>query len=99
MEAEFRDLLIPALQKCGAGKWGLFGAYDRFPAIKNAIKWPEINRLRELAFLIRDLRGEAGDRNELSEEFLSLCTLRKPNDPGEPKLAKAFLARVQESLE
>jgi hypothetical protein len=26
---------------------------------------------------------------------LTLCTFHKPNDPGEPKLAKAFLERIE----
>jgi hypothetical protein len=92
-EREFRELLIPCLQACAEGRWGLFGAYDAFPGFEN---WsPGGNRLRELAKSIRAIRSESGERSELCEEFLTLCTFHKSNDPGEPKLAKAFLERIE----
>jgi hypothetical protein len=93
MEQEFQELLIPCLQTCAEGRWGLFGAYDAFPGFEN---WsPGGNRLRELPKSIQAIRRESGGRSELCEEFLSLCTSHKPNDPSEPKLAKAFLERIE----
>lgn len=93
MEQEFQELLIPCLQACAEGRWGLFGTYDAFPGFEN---WsPGGNRLRELAKSIQFIRSESGERSELCEEFLSLCTFHKPNDPGEPKLAKDFLERIE----
>ncbi len=95
LEVEFSELLIPCLQQCTHGRWGLFGAYDRFPEIKAWVSGPEIERVRELAVSIRRIRAASGERNELCEEFLGLCTFHRPNDPGEPKLAKAFLERIE----
>jgi hypothetical protein len=90
MEQEFQELLIPCLQRCAEGGWG---AYDAFAGFEN---WSAGgNRLRELAKSIQAIRGESGERSELCEEFLTLCTFHKPNDPGEPKLAKAFLERIE----
>ena len=97
MEQEFQELLIPGLQKCAKGRWGLFAAYDAVPGFEN---WsPGGRRLRELAKSIQAIRSESGERSELCEEFLSLCTFHKPNDPGEPKLAKAFLKRIENRLQ
>jgi hypothetical protein len=93
MEQEFQELLIPCLQTCAEGRWGLFGAYDAVPGFENWL--PGGNRLRELAKSIQAIRRESGEHSELCEEFLSLCTFHKPNDPGEPKLAKAFLERIE----
>jgi hypothetical protein len=92
LEAEFSELLIPCLQQCSHGRWGLFGAYDRFPEIE---AWPEFERVRGLAISIRAIRAASGERNELCEEFLGLSKFHRPNDPGEPKLAKAFLERIE----
>jgi len=44
-----------------------------------------------MATEIRELRGEFGQPNELVERFSYYCSLRSPNDLGEPKLARAFL--------
>jgi hypothetical protein len=93
MEQEFRELLIPCLEACAAGRWGLFGAYDAFQGLEN---WsPSGNRLRDLAKSIQAIRRESGERNELCDEFLSLCAMHKANDPGEPRLAKSFLERIE----
>jgi hypothetical protein len=95
LEAEFEELLIPCLKQCARGRWGLFGAYDRFPELKTHLNWPEKDRLRDLANIIRSIRSKAGEKNELCEEFLTMCTLHRANDPGEPKLATEFLERIR----
>jgi len=95
LEDEFKELLIPCLEQSARGRWGLFGAYDRFPELARFVIWPEKDRLRELAISIRSIRSEVGERNELCEEFLETCTLHRANDPGEPKLASAFLERIK----
>ncbi len=94
LDAEFREFLIPRLQQCASGRWGLFGAYDRFPEIKQWLNWPQAERLHELAVSIRSMLVESGQRSELVEEFLGHCTFHGPNDPGEPKLAKALLEKI-----
>lgn len=96
LDTEFRALLIPCLQQCAGGRWGLFGAYDRFPEIKQWLNWPQAERLRELAVSIRSMLVESGRQSELVEEFLRRCTFHGPNDPGEPKLAEALLEKYRE---
>jgi hypothetical protein len=98
LEAEFQELLIPCLQKCARGRWGLFGAYDRIkednPNLGRFLTWPEADRLRELAITIQTIRADSGERNDCCDEFLRLCALHRPNDPGEPKIAREFLDRI-----
>jgi hypothetical protein len=98
LEAEFEETLVPCLKQCASGRWGLFGAYDRIPLLAQVQLWPEAGRLNELAVSIRTIRAELGERNDLVDDFLKLRTMHKPNDPGEPKLAQAFLERIENDL-
>ena len=99
LEAEFLELLATCLQQCARGRWGLFGAYDRIkeenPNLTRILTWPEADQLREHAISIQAIRAESGGRNECCDEFLRLCVLHRPNDPGEPKLAREFLDRIE----
>ena len=95
LEAEFNKILTPCLKQCANGRWGLFGAYERFPEVSYWTDWPEARRLHQLALSIREVRGRSGEQNEMVEGFLKLRTMHKPNDPGEPKLAQAFLDRIE----
>jgi hypothetical protein len=60
-------------------------------------RWPEADRLKDLAREIKIARLEFGQANESCERFLRLCSLRGSNIPGEPKLAAEFLASIPES--
>jgi hypothetical protein len=95
LEAEFNETLILCLKQCANGKWGLFGAYERFPEAEQWAAWPEARRLHELAISIRELLAQSGEKGALVEEFLNLRSMHGPNDPGEPKLARAFLKRIE----
>ena len=95
LETEFRETLIPCLRECARGRWGLFGAYDHFPGVNAWIRWPQKDRLHELAASIQAIREEFGERNPLCDEFLALCAMHRANDPGEPKLATVFLERIE----
>ena len=94
LENDFRPLLISCLKECQTGRWGLFGQNDSADAAK-FLHCENGKRLREIAHQIRDLRAEFGRSNPLVERFLHYCSLRGPNVPGEPKLAKAFLDQIE----
>jgi hypothetical protein len=51
--------------------------------------------VRELAVSVQAILAQSGEMIALCEEFLDLCTIHGENDPGEPKLARAFLARIE----
>jgi hypothetical protein len=93
LEAEFQPLLVACLRQCADGRWGLFGRMES-AELQRYYEWPEAARLKEMAAEIRELRAEFGQTNQLAERFLHYCSLRGPNDLGEPKLASAFLAEI-----
>ena len=90
----FREQLLALLDECARGRWGLFGA-NQSPEATKYLAWPEADQLRELALALQALLAQSGERSALCDEFLDLCTIHGENDPGEPRLARAFLARIE----
>ena len=90
----FRDQLLALLTECGRGRRGLFGVNKSSEAEKY-LAWPEADRLRELAIALQSVLAQSGERSDLCDEFLDLCTIHGENDPGEARLARAFLARIE----
>jgi hypothetical protein len=89
MEAEFGALLIPCLEECASGRWGLFDDRYRY------VPWPEAQRLTQLALDIQECKGQFGASNATCERLLHYCSLRGPNVPGEPKLAASLLGELR----
>ena len=87
----FREQLLALLEECARGRHGLFSEYTG----DDERTWPEAARLRELAAGLQSLLAQDGERNALCDEFLDLCTIHGENDPGEPRLARTFLARIE----
>ena len=86
---------MACLEECARGRRGLFA--DRVAANEedDASGWPEAARLRELAFALQAILNQDGERNALCDEFLDLCTIHGEHDPGEARLARMFLARIE----
>ena len=88
----FSDQLMACLDECARGRKGLFGESigdeDEEP-------WPEAIRLRELAIVLQGIFAQQEQRNALCDEFLDLCTMHGESHPGERKLARAFLERIE----
>ena len=95
LEADFEKLLVPVLEECAGGRWGLFGQNDHPDGSKYFFDWPAADELKDRAKQIRTLQEEFGQSNSLVERFLNYCSLRGANVPGEPKLAKALLDRIR----
>jgi hypothetical protein len=57
--------------------------------------WPEAARLRELAVALQGILAQLDQRNALCDEFLDLCTIHGESHPGERRLARAFLERIE----
>ena len=94
LESGFGSLLLSCLAQCGNGRWGLFAQNDSADAAKY-LHWEDAQNLKDIARQIHVLRAEFGQPNPLVERFLHYCSLRGPNVPGEPKLAKTFLDEIQ----
>jgi hypothetical protein len=93
LESEFRVLLPRVLKECAAGRWGLFGQNDQREA-NQYLRWPEAERLKDMASEIKLIRDDSGEQNEVLEKFLHYCSLGGANVPGEPRLAQSLLAEL-----
>lgn len=92
LRAVFRDQLLACLEECARGRRGLFAEHEHLGGEEKG--WPEAGRLRELAAALQAILSQDGERDALSDEFLDLCTIHGESDPGEPRLARAFLSRI-----
>jgi hypothetical protein len=91
----FSDQLIACLEECARGRRGLFSDLAITGDDENERAWPEAAQLRELAFALQAILSQDSERNALCDEFLDLCTMHGESHPGEPRLARQFLARIE----
>ncbi|UWZ86337.1 hypothetical protein [Occallatibacter riparius] len=87
----FRDQLLACLEECAHGRRGLFAEYEH---LGEEHAWPEAGRLRELAAALQSILAQDEERDALIDEFLDLCTMHGEYDPGEPRLAREFMRRI-----
>ena len=90
----FTDQLMACLDECARGRKGLFSELDPFES-EEGEGWPEASRLRELALALQALLAQQGESNPLCDEFLDLCTVHGETHPGERRMARAFLERIE----
>ncbi len=88
----FREQLMACLEECAQGRKGLF-SHLRVGAEESG--WPEADRLRELAVALQGVFTLEEKRNALCDEFLDLCSIHGESNPGERRLARAFLQRIE----
>jgi hypothetical protein len=94
LEAEYRSVLIAALERTAGGVWGLFDhQQDRHARAKAA---PDVEALGDLAEAIGDARERLSlEPFALHDEFLKARGKpRSPSAVGEPKQARAWLERL-----
>jgi hypothetical protein len=89
----FSEQLTACLDECARGRRGLFSSHESMGG--EGAAWPEAERLRELALALQGLFAQQEERNALCDEFLDLCTIHGESDPGERKLARALLQRIE----
>ena len=89
----FSEQLLACLDECARGRRGLFSEFVSGESEED--KWPEAARLRELAVALQSVLAQQGERNALCDEFLDLCTMHGESYPGERKLARVFLERIE----
>ena len=90
----FCEQLMACLDECARGRRGLFSDVELLNDGETAA-WPEAARLRELALALQGLFAQNEERNALCDEFLDLCSMHGESHPGERKLARAFLERIE----
>jgi hypothetical protein len=89
----FCDQLMACLDECARGRKGLFS--DVKLLSEEAESWPEAARLRELAIALQGVFAQQERQNALCDEFLDLCSMHGESHPGERKLARSFLERIE----
>ena len=90
----FSDQLLACLEECAHGRRGLFSDLALTGDEEHDRTWPEAARLRELALALQSVFAQHEQRNALCDEFLDLCSMHGESDPGEARLARTFLARI-----
>lgn len=88
----FREQLEACLEECAQGRRGLFAEYEH---LGEEHAWPEASRLRELAAALQPILAQEEEREPLVDEFLDLCTMHGESHPGEARLAREFLKRME----
>jgi hypothetical protein len=91
----FCGQLMACLDECARGRKGLFSEYEHLGGESEDCSWPEATRLRELALALQAVLAQQEERNALCDEFLDLCSIHGESNPGERKLARAFLERIE----
>lgn len=89
----FADQLLACLDACARGRRGLFSEFIGDDSGQSS--WHEATQLRHLAVALQALLTQQGERNALCDEFLDLCSMHGESHPGERKLARAFLERIE----
>jgi len=92
LKCAFRDQLLACLEECAHGRRGLFSAYEHLGGDEPG--WPEAEQLRELAAALQPILAHGEAHDPLVDEFLDLCTIHGESNPGEPRLAREFLKRI-----
>ena len=90
----FSEQLLACLEECARGRRGLFSDVALLEEEETNREWPEAARLRELAQALQNIFAQYEQRNPLCDEFLDLCSMHGESHPGEPRLARMFLARI-----
>ncbi len=88
----FSEQLLACLDECARGRNGLFSeSIDQ----EEGQSWPAAARLRQLAIALQAVFAQQDERNALCDEFLDLCSMHGECHPGERRLARAFLERIE----
>jgi len=95
LQQAFCEQLMACLDECARGRKGLFSDIALLNDEGDASLWPEAIRLRELAIALQGVLAQQEERNALCDEFLDLCSIHGESHPGERKLARAFLERIE----
>lgn len=91
----FGEQLMACLDECARGRRGLFGNVELLGGEGDSGGWPEAARLRELALALQGVLNQQEQRNALCDEFLDLCSIHGESNPGERRLARDFLGRIE----
>jgi len=90
----FTEQLLACLDECARGRKGCF-PMSLCWAMRPKFTTGRGGRLRELALALQGVLTQQEQRNALCDEFLDLCSIHGESNPGERRLARAFLERIE----
>ena len=91
----FSEQLSACLEECARGRRGLFSDVALTEEDESNREWPEAARLRDLALALQNVFAQHEQRNAMCDEFLDLCSMHGESHPGEARLARLFMARIE----
>ena len=94
LASAFTEQLLACLDECARGRKGLFSDVALLSEDEERV-WPEAARLRDLALALQGIFTQQEQRNALCDEFLDLCSIHGESNPGERRLARTFLERIE----
>lgn len=103
LEASYQEMLLAALERCAAGRCGLF-AHNEFavreftPAQRKRLLDPDgtVQELLDFGSRIERLRSRFGfEPFALHGRLLQMRAFHDSNTPGEPKLARKWLDELK----
>src|ERR1700677_4446997 len=89
----FSEQLMACLEGCARGRKGLFSDVELLS--ERGESWVEAERLRQLAVALEGVFRQQERNNLVCDEFLDLCSMNGESHPGEQRLARAFLKRIE----
>ena len=89
----FSEQLMACLEECARGRQGLFSDVELLSG--QGESWVEAERLRQLAVALEGVFRQQERNNLVCDEFLDLCSMNGESHPGEQRLARAFLKRIE----
>ena len=89
----FTEQLMACLEECARGRQGLFSDVELLSG--QGESWVEAERLRQLAVALEAVFRQQERNNLICDEFLDLCSMNGESHPGEQRLARAFLKRIE----
>ena len=91
----FQDQLMACLEEAARGRKGLFSDVNLLSDEAEEGGWTEAEQLRQLALALQGIFAQQEEPNPLCDEFLDLCSIHGESNPGERKLARSFLDRIE----
>ena len=94
LQLAFCNQLVACLEECARGRRGLFSDIELLSE-EGDERWTEAHQLRALALALQALLAQQEEQNSLCDEFLDLCSMHGESHPGERKMARCFLERIE----
>ena len=91
----FAEQLMACLDECARGHKGLFSDVELLSEEGESRGYTEFINEANAALALQGVFAQQERQNSLCDEFLDLCSIHGESHPGERKLARSFLERIE----